>query len=263
MRMVHVHSREDTWRPSMVHSATRHAEGHAGHSTLGAGSVAELKHAFQRMLSGPELDAMDFHTHGSPGSILLGEDRLNVNTLDELRDCGFEGLFKAGAVVEFLGCNVAEEARGEVFLAEFGAIVLRGQGGEVRGSTSVGFQDPLFSGEMAHFWGDWVTAEVLAGGAVRLRNHRHLHPHLIRGGIERLRQLVAERRRRSAGRARESGLGSLRELALIGVESDLDRAERYLDANGGRPSYRFVYHAYDFLSQARTAYGEAAAFVLR
>jgi hypothetical protein len=246
----------------MVHSATLHAD-HPGHSTLGVGNVRDLKYALRRLLEGPKLDAMDFHTHGAPGAVELGTDHLTVNTLEEFRNEGFDALFKAGGVVEFHGCNVAERAIGELFLAEFGSIFLRGAGGEVRGSTSYGFQDPLYSGETAHLWGEWVTAEVRVGGGVRMRNQLHLHPHLIRRGIERLRQLVAQQSTPRAGRARQPGPVGLGAIAMMGVSADLDLAERYLDSNGGQPSYRSVYFARDSLSRARRSLGEANAFVLR
>jgi hypothetical protein len=102
------------------------------------------------------------------------------------------------------------------------------------------------------------------GGAIRMRNHRHLHPHLIRREIERMRQLVRQRSvRPSTPGARRPGPVGLREIALLSVSIDLDRATQYLDSHGGRPSYRLVYHAYDFLSRARDGFGEAMALVFR
>jgi hypothetical protein len=255
MRMIHVYSRADDWRPHMVHSATLHAGEQAGHSTVGVESVDNLKQTLRRIVGGPELDAMDFHTHGHAGSVNLGQNWLNVNALDGFRGEGFDAIFKAGARVEFLGCNIAEQAVGELFLAEFGSIFLRRHGGEVLGSTSVGFQDPLYTGEIPHFWGVWVTAEVFGGGAVRMRNHRHLHPHLIRREIGRLRELVESRlTNRPRARAPHPGSTGLDEWALLDVAQQLDQAESYLDLNGGRPSYRFVYHAYDSLSRAHDRY---------
>jgi hypothetical protein len=109
----------------MGYSASLHAGDQPGHSTLGVGSVDNLRHSLRRLLDGPELDAMDFHTHGAPGVIGIGEDKLTVNALDQFRDQGVDALFKTGARVEFHGCNVAEGAIGELFLAEFGSIFLR------------------------------------------------------------------------------------------------------------------------------------------
>ena len=118
-----------------------------------------------------DVDKADFHTHGGPGSISLGGDDLDFQTLERFRSKGYDQIFNAKAEVEFHGCNVAEGFRGEFFLIRFGQTFLKRNGGYVSGNDSAGFN---VTNEAVHPWGDWVTATIAPGGGASLSGHAHL-----------------------------------------------------------------------------------------
>ena len=170
-------------KPSMVHSAHEHTK--KGDSYKGAASLKQLEEIFASYKKqNKKIDKLDFHTHGGPGKLAIGSERLGFETLKNFRDKGFDQIFTPEARVFFHGCNVAENAAGELFLAEFGQIFLKTGGGRVGGSTSVGMTDVIFNtGKTIHFWGDTVYAYVLPGGKATLKNHRHLDSRHIEGQI--------------------------------------------------------------------------------
>jgi hypothetical protein len=233
------------WRPSGGPNAQRHVDGPPDEEqAVEVTSIDELKQLFQYLLSNRvSLSAMDFHTHGGAGRIRIGSERLSVASnpltdLDVFRYQRFDAIFLAGARIELLGCNVAEGPKGELFLAEFGEIFLRHSGGEVKASTGVGFADPIFSGNVAHPTGQWVTARVYPGGTVNLHNHRHLHPQLIRDAIQRL---------QNAGPT----IGpTIEPTNLQLARRYLQEASISLGPDSNRPSYRRVYEAYNALVAA-------------
>ena len=114
------------WRPSSMRDATDHADG-PGHSTMNAESIRHLVDVFTHLKKrGTKVDRLDFHTHGAPGHLAIGADFLGFQELsDNFKNRGFEKIFKKNARVFFHGCNVADRADGEMFLAVFGAIFLR------------------------------------------------------------------------------------------------------------------------------------------
>ena len=105
---------------------------------------------------------VNFHTHGSGGSIALGSTSLNSRSLERLENQDFDRIFAANSVITFDGCNVAEGAQGEFFLVEVGDVLLSVKGGKIRGNTGGGFG--YFGGDdSVHPLGEWITATVGPG----------------------------------------------------------------------------------------------------
>jgi hypothetical protein len=143
-------------------AAIDEAEEHAAHSdkvsprglndkqnarVFPAGSVDDLYQVFQKLRrENAELDYLDFHAHGYAGQVELIEDlHLKISDLDRFRDQGFESIFRAGAVISFLSCSLANvqmansEEDGELFLADFAQIFLHGRGGK-----AVAWRTPVY-----------------------------------------------------------------------------------------------------------------------
>jgi hypothetical protein len=149
---------------------------------ISVGTADQFVRELQKLQS--EQAHPDFHTHGSPGRLALGETAcLSINDLDKLRNKGFEGLFAAGALINFLGCDAAQfdpsksgtsdgTNDGELFLAEFACIFLKRNGGRAVGSnqyweySKLGASYKWYVG--AGFWkndGTPVIAEVAPGAS--------------------------------------------------------------------------------------------------
>ncbi|NNG05284.1 MAG: DUF4347 domain-containing protein [Inquilinus sp.] len=180
-------------------STVHDARAHAGDSLDIAKPLKctdDLIELFQEWVRiGERVESLDFHTHGAPGSIKLGDDRLSWGTPDfqRLEDTGVRKVFTPGCPIVFRGCDVAEGPRGEAFVAEIGRTWLSAHGGTVTGSTGKGLMDPfgwLSPERVWHPLGTWVTATVAAGGAATLSGHSLLHPNRLREVAARLEPLV-------------------------------------------------------------------------
>jgi hypothetical protein len=149
-------------------------------------SVSDLIELFKRLVSASDVwDTLNFHTHGSGGSIALGSTSLNSGSIEQLEKQGFDRLFSATCVITFEGCNVAEGASGEFFLAKVGDVLLSVNGGKVRGNTGAGLG--YWGGDASvHPFGEWITATVGPGGTIRFDKLNHLHPDLINARIAKL-----------------------------------------------------------------------------
>jgi Domain of unknown function (DUF4347) len=159
------------WSRSSESGAEGHAEEEGG-LALEVHGLGELElHLHNFAYDSIDVDKADFHTHGGPGSISLGGDDLDFQTLERFRSKGYDQIFNAKAEVEFHGCNVAEGFRGEFFLIRFGQTFLKRNGGYVSGNDSAGFN---VTNEAVHPWGDWVTATIAPGGGASLSGHAHL-----------------------------------------------------------------------------------------
>lgn len=244
MATVHIYSDiTGDSRPSPGRAARLHASGNQGDRVVSVVSLSALETAFRGLLAdGTQWDRMDFHTHGSPGVAYIGSERLTAFNLDRFRNQRFDTIFNAGAVVEFSGCNAAERPEGELLVAVFGSIFLRARGGSVKSATGLGYADPLFTGDVYHPTGRWITAEVRIGGGVTLRNHRHLHTGLIRRAIPRLQDRARQLRERSRSAATRH--------AVERTEQALRQASDYIGPEGTFPSYTNVYWAHYCLNQA-------------
>ena len=144
-------------------------------------SVDELLRFFAELCQKADVwNSVRFHTHGSPGSIALGSSSLSLETCARLENQDFDRLFAANCTLTFEGCNVAEEARGEYFLVEVAKTLLVRNGGKARGNTVSGFGHYGSNPDSSHPFGTWVTANLGAGGTLRLENGTHLHRDNIR-----------------------------------------------------------------------------------
>lgn len=232
------------WETSEGYDAALHTNTAAGDFAVGVASLDELIYALGR-IPDSSLDAMDFHTHGRGGGMRLGRDLLTSDTLPRLRDARPSRIFRRGAPIDIMGCNVAESPEGELFLAEFGSIFLKERGGRVRAHTGRAFRDPLYTGETVHLIGQWITAEVRPGGGVTLNNAIHLVPHLIRNAIERIGSEV--------DRLGQGQVSSARHAAVTDASERLRSARSFIGSPGDQPSYRYVYYAYEHLARAAPA----------
>lgn len=161
-----------------------------GHRTLTqrVDSVNDLLRLFTRLAQEPAVwDSLNFHTHGSGGSIALGSTSLNIDSLQRFENQDFDRLFSPTCVITFDGCNVAEGPEGEYFLALAGNTFLTVKGGKVRGNTGAGFGNWGRAEDSRHPFGEWITATVGPGGTIRFDKLNHLHPQKI---DERVAQLV-------------------------------------------------------------------------
>src|SRR5262249_39628161 len=121
---------------------------------ISVSDVDEFASELQKFLrERAQIAYLDFHTHGAPGGVFLGRETPDIDNLDKLRDKGFERLFTAGALINFLGCDVAQYDPskdigndGELFLAEFAYIFLKRNGGRAVGSTQPWYYKPAFIG---------------------------------------------------------------------------------------------------------------------
>jgi hypothetical protein len=139
-------------------------------------SINDLIRLFKRLgEKSDEWDSVNFHTHGNSGTIALGSVSLNLDSYKQLENQDFGRLFAKDCVITFEGCNVAEEANGEYFLIEIAQTLLLSKGGKVRGNTGSGFGNTFSGGDSFHPFGTWITANIGAGGTLRLENGVHLN----------------------------------------------------------------------------------------
>jgi hypothetical protein len=113
-----------------------------------------------------------FQTHGGPGRITIGPDRLYWTTFtDTMKDSGYDALFPFYTLIYFDGCNVAAADgldEGLNFLSAVGHAWLLRAGGQGFGWTSAGYASwgsfPLIGGHTMHFTGNVVRLYFGPGG---------------------------------------------------------------------------------------------------
>jgi hypothetical protein len=101
-------------------------------------------------------------THGSPGGISFGGERLTVDNIGWVAGRGYEDLFAVGARVFLDGCNVAEGDAGSKFLRRLGEVFFIKVAGSIAASTSVGLGNPFGAG-VYHLWGETKRLYFAAG----------------------------------------------------------------------------------------------------
>jgi hypothetical protein len=151
-------------------------------------SLAGLHSALAQLVrEGRTFRRVLWSTHGSPGSIQLGDGRLTSRRLrEEFAGKGYERLFPQPAKMYFSGCNIAGDADcngacnpatrdiGWKFLESAGAVFLHA-GGYTCGWTSTGYGWNqrairwLVSSHSLHFSGDVRHVTFAAGGRVMER----------------------------------------------------------------------------------------------
>lgn len=168
MRAIHFYADlPRDWRTSAVYDAERHAHGRPGQRYIRVQSLADLELVLSDELArGRPLDAIDFHTHGSPGVAWIGADALSAATALRWGRRGLAALFAANATATLLGCSVGAGSSGRRLVEALGRALLWARGGTVLAHTGAGFADPLLTGNVYHPLGDWVRARVTPGGRV-------------------------------------------------------------------------------------------------
>jgi hypothetical protein len=140
---------------------------------LTAGDADELLNVFEKLRNErADLNYLDFHCHGYAGTLSLGREDFNYKHLARFRGRGFESIFRPGAVISFLSCDVAAarfdemDEDGELFLAEFAHIFLHGKGGRAIGRNMPMHYKPsigIFVGPRFTTTGTEIIAEVAPG----------------------------------------------------------------------------------------------------
>jgi hypothetical protein len=236
-RLTKVHFSSESVGDALIHFAnwrdgSRHAQ-RPGHVHIRVKSISDFLMALGR-LRHSGLAEMDFHSHGGPGWVEVGHEELSAFALGPFRPQGLETIFAPQARITLLGCYVAYGAKGELFLAELGAIFLKVGGGTVKAATDGGEAHPFTSGNVDHADGKWVYAHVVPGGAVTLQNHTWLDAVKIRRAIQRdvdfLNQL-------QQARPWANGLGQP-------ARQKLQAATTLLGPPGSRPAYPVLYRAF-------------------
>lgn len=235
MNRVHIWSDVpgDWLRGSSSWDAEEHAEEDGG-MTKNVNSIDELLALFKEWLHWEEsFDVIDFHTHGGPGVIHIGSDKLTTANLYRLYTSNLDSIFRNNAQIIFNGCNVGEGFRGEDFLWRFGNMMLKESGGKVMGSSGLGLADAFISGDVYHPFGDWVTVEVGIGGGAKLSGHKDMVPDNINARITSANERIANLEKD----------GSLPFYDAINVANWLNIARMY----GANPTYENMFHACDHL----------------
>ena len=108
-----------------------------------------------------EIDAIHFVTHGTAGTVQLGETTLNNNTLtqyaDEIETWG--QALSEDADLLFYGCDIAEDDNGKLFISELSELT----GADIAASTDLtGQQGKGGDWELEYNKGDIETANALS-----------------------------------------------------------------------------------------------------
>src|SRR5262245_10767836 len=122
-----------------------------------SGGITQLRKLLDALVAnGATFDRVLFQTHGGPGRILFGAERLTKETL-KTDFAGYTGLFPTYTRIYFDGCNVAEGGDGTDFLIAAGYVFLKVGGGETFGWVNVGHGlpgwVPFWGGHTIHFGG--------------------------------------------------------------------------------------------------------------
>lgn len=99
-------------------------------SIEGVNNVLEMNNVLMDYCN---IKRLTFETHGNPGNIYFGGNRLNLTRLTEI--IVPPQLFDRKGQLLFLGCSVARGYEGEKFLTAAGKRFFAGKGGVVGGST--------------------------------------------------------------------------------------------------------------------------------
>lgn len=248
--------------PLYIDEARRHAN--AQHPTAEAirlNSRADLSMTLRRLRDeGSRLEYMDFHSHGAPGRLVLGEGSLwdgheTVDNWHEFDDESYRRMFSPGAEIEFHGCSIASEGRGEYFLVHTAWIFLRASGGVVSGYRSLAYsydftEVPL---RIPDAW-DRVEAHV-SDGHVVLHNARAL-------SLPRLRERAHQLTRRLQRHHHANGYGRRADHTNAAEASrHIERAQGFLV--GSQQRYSTLLRACNELDAAQRVIPNLGAWRVR
>ncbi|MEQ8461644.1 MAG: DUF4347 domain-containing protein [Sandaracinaceae bacterium] len=199
---------------ALIEEARTHAAESSGGRAEEVNGRAQLHEILSRHLrDGTQLRYLDFHSHGGPGRLDLGE--YHLTEWEELAQ--YSGLMGGGARIEFHGCAVADTPRGELFMARCAWLMLRARGGVAKGWTAVSLAThPAFGdtfGTVPWHLGQEVRARVTPGGYVRLEGERYLNVESASRALAALRRDA--RRALGRGEARRHATTVLRETAEL------------------------------------------------
>jgi Domain of unknown function (DUF4347) len=140
-----------------------------------SGGIADLKTQLDKLLSSKQtFTHVLFQTHGGPGRIRFGDDRLNAAILKS-QFAEYSSLFPTWTSIHFDGCNVAQDGEGTDFLLAAGHVFLKFGGGEtfawVNRGTAVPGWVPKFGGHTIHLGGanNLKRIRFFPGGRENLR----------------------------------------------------------------------------------------------
>lgn len=112
------------------------------------------------------LRQLNFLTHGSSGSIIVGTGALHLGNAKMFLKPPHAQLFSGPGRLLFMGCNVGEGDFGRDFLIEAGKTLFMGKGGIVGGSTAktIGMRGGLI--DTFRLWGNLRVIKLDGAGAV-------------------------------------------------------------------------------------------------
>jgi hypothetical protein len=105
--------------------------------------------------------------------------------------------------------------------------------------NEIGLADPLFTGDVFHPTGTWVSANVVAGGGVTLANNKYFIPVSIRSHIKDVAASIA----------------TLRQYIQVQAQTDaaqqaLNKAKEIMPDDVATPAFVNMYNACYYLKQA-------------
>jgi hypothetical protein len=146
----------------------------AGVHPLPCRSLEDLMDSLDRLRGRMIFNHVRFQTHGHPGHIRMGPDRLYDTTFEfGMKDKGYDELFPSYTLIYFDGCNVAADDEGTDFLIAVGGAWLRRAGGETFGWTNPGYGFggfPFIGGHTVHLRSTGNVVRVYFGPGGRMVN---------------------------------------------------------------------------------------------
>lgn len=186
--LVHIYANDSKEEGEPADTAPKRAAA-TGARSIGVVGIAGLKTAFKTLLTEHvKISRLVIETHGTPGAMKFGSDRLEVTKLSEFRGQGFEDLFEDNARIFLNGCNIAKIGHdcsgtscvvnnGREFLREFARIFLIKSGGRVGASTSLGTVFKGISDKVFHLPGFEVD-----GSGVHWEDSKTIYAYINKGG---------------------------------------------------------------------------------
>lgn len=186
--LVHIYANDSKEEGEPADTAPKRAAA-TGARSIGVVGIAGLKAAFKNLLDQHiKISRLVIETHGTPGAIKFGTDKLEVTKLSEFRGQGYEGLFEDNARIFLNGCNIAKTghdcsgsscvtSNGRDFLREFAKIFLVKSGGRVGASTSLGTVFKGISDKVFHFPG--IEKD---NGGVYWESNKTIYAYINKGG---------------------------------------------------------------------------------
>ena len=162
-------------------------------------TVNSMENLIDSIVSLPSKDPikkMAVYAHAAPGKMQLGGSVVTADNLDTYVHPSLPSQFAANAQVSFMSCEIAGNAEGECWLAKFGRVFLRVNGGQVWGSTKNVISHPWGEGSPT---GTWVGAKIKPGGVATLQNQTYLEQDKILRRMCEVQRLMKVEKARAGG----------------------------------------------------------------